>query len=70
MKIFYDEECAISPSLLQTMNKAATRCVAAENLDPAIFAVSVSFVSLEEIHQLNRDSTGRLDLPGPTQEAA
>jgi probable rRNA maturation factor len=37
------------------MNKAATRCVAAEKLDPAIFAVSVSFVSLEEIHQLNRD---------------
>ena len=56
MKLYYDEErLPVTPETLQVMGKAADGCVTREGMEETKFAVSVSFVSLEEIHQLNRD---------------
>ena len=56
MKLYYDEErLPVTPETLQVMGKAADGCVIREGMEETKFAVSVSFVSLEEIHQLNRD---------------
>lgn len=56
MKLYYDEEATpVSQETLRTMTKAAAACVAGEQLDEEALAVSVSFVSMEAIHRLNRD---------------
>lgn len=45
---------AVMGNILDTMMKAAEYCIEAENIDTDRSEISVTFVSLEEIHQLNR----------------
>lgn len=55
MKIYFEEEQAVSQEILDTMMKAAELCIDAENIDVDRSEISVTFVDMEEIHQLNRD---------------
>lgn len=45
---------AVMGNILDTMMKAAEYCIEAENIDTDRSEISVTFLSLEEIHQLNR----------------
>ncbi|TDP54586.1 rRNA maturation RNase YbeY [Aminicella lysinilytica] len=58
MKIYFDDEEQVSEDILATMEKAADLCVTGEGLDAGICEVSVSFVSQDEIHDLNREYRG------------
>lgn len=58
MKIYFADEDQVSAEILETMEKAAKRCVETEGLDQDACEVSVSFVSAEEIHELNREYRG------------
>lgn len=55
MNIYFAEEQNIAEEILRTMEKAAEYCVQLEGVDPEACEVSVSFVSPEEIRELNRD---------------
>ena len=55
MKIYFEEEQVVSQEILNTMMKAAELCIDAENIDVDRSEISVTFVDMEEIHQLNRD---------------
>lgn len=55
MKIYFEEGQVVSQEILDTMTRAAELCVDAENIDTDRSEISVTFVDLEEIHQLNRD---------------
>ena len=55
MKIYFAEEEQVSADIIATMEKAATRCVTEEGLDESVCEVSVSFVSADEIHALNKE---------------
>ena len=55
MKIYFEEEQVVSQEILDTMMKAAEICIDAENIDVDRSEISVTFVGLDEIHQLNRD---------------
>jgi len=55
MKIYFEEEQVVSQEILDTMMKAAELCIDAENIDADRSEISVTFVDMEEIHQLNRD---------------
>ena len=60
MNILFEEGEVVSPEILATMEKAAKKAVELEiadgytALEPDRIEVSVTFVSLEEIHELNR----------------
>lgn len=58
MTIYFAEEQQVSDEILAIMEKAAEYCVRTEGVDPEVCDVSVTFVSPEEIHQLNRDYRG------------
>lgn len=58
MNIYFDEEEQVSKSILATMENAAMRCVTDEGLDESLCEISVSFVSTEEIHMLNKEYRG------------
>ncbi len=58
MQIYFDQENQVTEDLLETMSKAADLCVQKEGLDEECCGVSVSFVSSEEIHELNREYRG------------
>ena len=58
MLIYFDEEEQVSEELLRKMNEAAETCLAEEGVDPGSCELSVSFVSEEEIHDLNREHRG------------
>lgn len=58
MQIYFDQENQVSGDLLDTMKRAASLCVEKEGLDESSCEVSVSFVSGEEIHTLNREYRG------------
>lgn len=58
MQIYFDQENQVSEELLETMKKAASLCVKKEGLDEDSCEVSVSFVSGDEIHTLNREYRG------------
>ena len=58
MKIYFDDEEQVSEDILATMEKAADLCVTGEGLDAGICEVSVSLVSQDEIHDLNREYRG------------
>ena len=45
----------VSQEILDTMMKAAEICIEAENIDVDRSEISVTFVDMDEIHQLNRD---------------
>ncbi|MCI6012268.1 MAG: rRNA maturation RNase YbeY [Firmicutes bacterium] len=55
MKIYFEEGQAVSQEILDTMMKAAEICVEEEQIDTARCEISVTFVDLSEIHQLNRE---------------
>ena len=58
MKIYFEEEHVVSQEILDTMMKAAEICIDAENIDVDRSEISVTFVDMEEIHQLNLDYRG------------
>ena len=51
--IFSDERMPVQP-IIDHMIAAAELCVKGEDLDPELIEISVTFVSTEEIHELNR----------------
>ena len=55
MKIYFEEEQVVTQEILDTMMKAAEVCIDADNIDVDRSEISVTFVGLDEIHQLNRD---------------
>ena len=55
MDLWINEPDEIGEDIQQTMKRAAEICLRAEGLDPETAEISLSFVSAEEIHQLNRD---------------
>ncbi len=58
MKVFFEEENVITESLEKTMEKAASKAVELEGLPDLACQLSVTFVGLDEIHELNRDYRG------------
>ena len=50
MNILINDETRIDANLMETLRKAAAICIGMDNVE-----VSLSFVSLEEIHELNRE---------------
>ena len=58
MKIYFEEEHVVTQEILDTMMKAAEICIDAENTDVDCSEISVTFVDMEEIHQLNLDYRG------------
>lgn len=58
MKLLVNDRSVIEPAILDTMRQAAEICLRGEDLDPDGIEISLSFVSEEEIHQLNRDFRG------------
>ncbi len=58
MTIYFDDEERVLPNTARTMKRAAELCLEGEELDPASFSVSVSFVSPEEIRRLNAEYRG------------
>ena len=58
MKLLVNNRSVIEPALLDTMHQAAECCLRGEQLDPDGIEISLSFVSEDEIHQLNRDYRG------------
>ena len=55
MKIYFEEGQAVTQKILDTMMQAAEYCLDAEQIDTERSEISVTFVSLEEIHELNRE---------------
>ncbi|MBQ9015571.1 MAG: rRNA maturation RNase YbeY [Firmicutes bacterium] len=58
MRLLVNDRSVIEPALLDTMRQAAEVCLQGEGLDPEGIEISLSFVSEEEIHRLNRDFRG------------
>jgi len=58
MLIYFDEENPVDAVTAETMNKAAILAVKGEDLDPDCATLSVTFVSKEEIKNLNREYRG------------
>ncbi len=55
MKIYFEEGQAVTQEILDTMMQAAEYCLDAEQIDTERSEISVTFVSLEEIHELTRE---------------
>ena len=53
MNILINDETRIDADLMETLRKAAAICIGMDNVE-----ISLSFVSLEEIHELNREYRG------------
>lgn len=53
MNILINDETRIDANLMETLRKAAAICIGMDNVE-----ISLSFVSLEEIHELNREYRG------------
>ena len=61
MKIYFEEGHAVPEELLQKMTEAAEYAVVSENkhnLDKKRCEISVTFVDLDEIHELNKQYRG------------
>ena len=54
MRILCSSEKAVENQLMKTFEEAACLCLEKEGLDPQRAEISLSFVSKEEIHRLNR----------------
>lgn len=54
MNIIFSEERMPGEIVVKHMNQAGALCVKEEGLDPELITVSVTFVSTEEIKELNR----------------
>ena len=53
MNIYFEEGQVVTPAILEQMKIAADYCLAGEGIDRERSEISVTFVDLEEIHQLN-----------------
>lgn len=53
MDIIFDEEAEVSEEIVKKMTEAAELCVSGEGLDPDNCEISFSFVSEDEIRELN-----------------
>ena len=62
MKVFFEDETIISEELLDTMVNAANLACEMEGLDTEVCQLSVTFVGLDEIQELNSTYRG-LDKP-------
>jgi probable rRNA maturation factor len=62
MKVFFEDETIIYEELLDTMVKAANLACKMEGLDTEVCQLSVTFVGLDEIQELNSTYRG-LDKP-------
>ena len=58
MNIYFDEGQAVSDEIRRKMEQAAVYAVQLENLDEQRCELSVTFVDLEEIHELNKIHRG------------
>ena len=59
MKVFFEEDNSIiTGSLEETMKRAAAKAVELEGLPDLACQLSVTFVGLDEIHELNNDYRG------------
>ena len=54
MNIYFDETQAVSDEILRKMEEAAAYGAELENLDDERCEISVTFVDMEEIHELNK----------------
>ena len=54
MNIYFDETQAVSDEILRKMEEAAAYGADLENLDDERCEISVTFVNMEEIHELNK----------------
>ena len=54
MNIYFDETQAVSDEILRKMEEAAVYAAELENLDDERCEISVTFVNMEEIHELNK----------------
>ena len=54
MNIYFDEAQAVSNEILRKMEEAAAYGAELENLDDERCEISVTFVDMEEIHELNK----------------
>ena len=54
MRILCSDETVISAELMKTLDAAASLCVEKEGLNPKMTEISLTFVSKEEIHRLNK----------------
>ena len=58
MNIYFDEGQAVSDEIRRKMEQAAVYAVQLENLDAQRCELSVTFVDLDEIHELNKIHRG------------
>ena len=58
MNIYFDDEQVVSEEILKKMEEAAVYAAELENLDEERCEISVTFVDMEEIHQLNKMHRG------------
>jgi len=58
MRIYFEEGQQVSREILDTMEKAASHCLALEEIDQDRVEISVTFVDAEEIRTLNREYRG------------
>lgn len=54
MRILCNDEKAVKPEMIEMFSLAAELCLEREGLSPDNMEVSISFVSKEEIHELNK----------------
>ena len=54
MNIYFDETQAVSDEIIRKMEEAAAYGAELENLDDERCEISVTFVDMEEIHELNK----------------
>ena len=59
MNIIFSDERMPGQTVIEQMQKAAELCVAKEGLNPERIEISVTFVSTEEIHELNSVYRGK-----------
>ena len=58
MNIFFDEAQVVSEEILKKMEDAAVYAAELENLDEERCEISVTFVDMDEIHELNKMHRG------------
>ena len=58
MRILVNETGIVEEDLQRVMEEAAAICIRGEELDPENVEISLSFVSADEIHALNREYRG------------
>ncbi|MBR6970628.1 MAG: rRNA maturation RNAse YbeY, partial [Firmicutes bacterium] len=59
MFIYFDDEEKVAKKTADTMYAAAALCAREEDLDDERLSMSVSFVSADEIRDLNREYRGK-----------